>query len=76
MQEPSITPQDALPDSGTSALLAPSFVPIPDEAPRIQVRYFITFRNLEKDHLIDIPFLLTRRKIVQTTVCFLFNLGP
>ena len=48
VQEPSIIPQDALPDSGASALLAPSSVSIPDEIPRIQVRYFITSRNSEK----------------------------
>ena len=48
VQEPSIIPQDALPDSGAPALLlASSYTPITDEVPRIQVRYFIIFRNSE-----------------------------
>jgi len=76
MQEPLIIPQDALPDSGASTLpLASSSAPIADEVPRIQVRYFIILRNSERNYLINIPSSLTRHKIVQTTVCFLFNLG-
>ena len=75
-QEPSVIPQNALPDSGASALvLASSSAPITDEVPRIQVRYFI-FRNSERKHLINIPSSLTRHKTVQTTVCSLFNSGP
>ena len=51
VQEPSITPQDALPDSGTSALLpASSSAPITDEVPRIRVRYFI-FSEIQKGNI-------------------------
>jgi len=49
VQEPSIIPQDALPDSGVSTLLlAFSSAPTADEVPRIQVRHFIISRNSEE----------------------------
>ena len=42
MQEPSVTPQDALPDSGVLAmLLASSSALVTNEVPLIQVRSFI-----------------------------------
>ena len=76
VQEPSIIPQDALPDSGVSTLpLVSSSAPITDEVPRIQVRYPIIYRNSERSHLTNISFFLTRHKIVQTIVYSLFNLG-
>ena len=50
VQEPSIIPQDALPDSGTSALLLASSASLTDEVFPIQVRCFTFPRNLEEQH--------------------------
>jgi hypothetical protein len=51
VQEPSVTPRDALPDSGVPVLLlTSSSTLVTDEIPLIQVRHFI-FPEIQKGNI-------------------------
>ena len=76
MQEPSIIPQDAIPDFGTSALLlASSSAPLTHEVFPIQVRHFTFPRNPREQHLINISFLLNQAQNSPDNSLFSFQLG-